>query len=94
MPVPSVPVFNTRPAVLSDIDGERGRQNAKWGEQNHTDPLWLAIATEELGEAAQEVLTEEFGTAGNGHGDLREELVQCAAVLVAWIECIDRSNQS
>lgn len=40
------------------------------------------------------ILGEEFGevcnaTFGDGVGDLREELVQVAAVAVAWIEAID-----
>jgi hypothetical protein len=45
---------------------------------------WGHIAIEELAEAVE---------AGTLHGDgprLREELVQTAAVLVAWIQCLDR----
>jgi hypothetical protein len=53
--------------------------------------MWNAILSEEVGESAQEVLTLEWGEeAGGGHGNLREELVQVAAVAVAWIEAIDR----
>lgn len=76
--------------IVQDVLDERERQDDKWGVQNHLDLTWNAILMEEAGEAAQEILTQSFGAAGNGHGDLREELVQIAAVAVAWIEAIDR----
>lgn len=78
--------------VLEDVFEERKRQNNKWGSQrNLSDLTWLAILTEEVGESAQEVLTRIPGNeeAGKGHGDLREELVQVAAVAIAWIEALD-----
>lgn len=68
---------------------ERESQTKKWGTQHHPPETWLTILTEEIGEAAQEVLTQRFGEAAKGHGDLREELVHAAAVIVAWIEDID-----
>ncbi len=76
--------------VLLDIVDERERQDQKWGIQNHLDLTWNAILMEEIGEAAQEVLTRSMGSIAKGHGDLREELIQVAAVTVAWIEAIDR----
>lgn len=76
--------------ALTDILDERKRQDAKWGVQNHLDLVWNAILVEEVGEAAQEVLTQAYGSDGKGHGDLREELVHIAAVTLAWIECMDR----
>jgi NTP pyrophosphatase (non-canonical NTP hydrolase) len=53
----------------------------------------LACLTEELGEVAQEVLTQEGrrlarDTTGTREG-LRKELVQVAAVAVAWIEALE-----
>jgi hypothetical protein len=44
---------------------------------------WLDIALEELAEAFAE----------SDPLELRKELVQAAAVLVAWIECIDRNKR-
>jgi NTP pyrophosphatase (non-canonical NTP hydrolase) len=76
--------------ILEDVYAERERQDGKWGIQRHDDPTWLAILSEEIGESAQEVLQRKFGDVANGHGDLREELVQVAAVAVAWVEEIDR----
>lgn len=72
--------------VLQEVQAERERQEQTWGRQDHADPIWLAVLTEEVGEAAQGVLHEMFG----GTAKARPELVQVAAVVVAWIECIDR----
>jgi hypothetical protein len=93
--------------VLQEIKGERNRQDHKWGEQNWPDGTrrvlyeysakvaktvcdenfknktltWKQILHEEVLEA----FTEEDSLK------LREELIQVAAVAVAWIECIDRN---
>jgi len=77
--------------VLSDVNHERRRQVRKWGEQHHDDAWWCVIEMEELGEVAKEV----FDGYSLGSNDpnyvarLREELVQVAAVAVAWVEDID-----
>jgi NTP pyrophosphatase (non-canonical NTP hydrolase) len=78
--------------VLRDVIAERGRQDTKWGDQSgHADELWLTILSEEVGEAAKEVLDARFD---NTWADLRKELVQVAAVVVAWIEAIDRRAET
>jgi hypothetical protein len=79
-------VARLREAQNPDVIEERHRQDQVWGQQEHDDPLWLAILTEEVGEAAEGVLHEIFG----GHAVTRREVVQVAAVALAWIECIDR----
>lgn len=71
-----------------DIFAERQRQELQWGEQNHDAFKWLAILGEEVGEANQAALHDEFG--GHAKGTLRKELVQIAAVAIAFIECLDR----
>jgi len=47
-------------AIISQITTERSRQDAKWGEQNHDFPVWLAILMEEIGEASQAYLKLNF----------------------------------
>ena len=42
--------------ILQEIVIERRKQDAKWGEQDHRPVWWLAIAVEELGEAAEATL--------------------------------------
>jgi hypothetical protein len=91
--------------VLDDVQRERVAQDRRWGQQNHPDgtgrpgsreaadqararckanvPIddnWRDILDEEVAEAFAEV----------NPAKLRDELVQVAAVAVAWIEAIDR----
>lgn len=96
----------TEHAVLDEIRVERENQDAKWGEQNHPDGTgghgrlrdadqarreckrqfaegsgtWLDILDEEVAEAYAE----------DDPAKLRAELIQVAAVAVAWVEAIDR----
>ena len=72
----------TKEAFNDLIEIERNAQDAKWGEQRHSDEKWLAILLEELGEAAKAVLEK------NEKG-LLEEAVQVAAVLQNWITSRD-----
>ena len=79
--------------VLDEVHTERLKQNEKWGEQNHNDFIWTAILGEEFGEVAQQALWAHFDNDGpteKGGNSVRKELIQVAAVAVAWIECIDR----
>lgn len=111
--------------VYLQIQDERSRQVAKWGEQNH--PNGTGEKTTPMAEIvrgpANAIVNRHFAfglalqakTATDAHAKdgsltyadifleevlealaeedpvkLREELVQCAAVAVAWIEKIDR----
>jgi hypothetical protein len=95
--------------VLGEVFDERRRQDEKWGVQDHNDntgrgewklaadywksvnqsraqfgiPSWCYILLEEVFEALAET----------GPQLLRAELVQSAAVCVAWIEAIDRRSK-
>lgn len=91
--------------VLDEVDAERHRQHAKWGEQGHpsgTDASWRTSADwvrQQVEKAAREgrvtfldILQEEVLEvfAETDPARLRAELVQVAAVAVQWIEAIDR----
>lgn len=81
--------------ILEEIRAERVRQNAKWGEQNHTPIEWIAILGEEFGEASKEALENHFKYANNtGLANYRKELIQVAAVAVQMIECLDRNTKT
>lgn len=56
-------------------------------EHQHGHGDWRGILKEEYYEAMYEA-------ACHNEPKLRTELIQCAAVIVAWIECIDRRNGS
>lgn len=62
------------------IRQERERQDEKWGEQNHLPSMWMLIAQEEMGEVAKAILERK-------PDEYRQELIQAAAVLTAWLEC-------
>ena len=81
--------------IINQIACERKNQDDKWGEQNHSVCEWMTILGEEVGEACQEALRIRFGAEHKRQiyiEDLRKELIQCAAVCVAAIECLDRGN--
>lgn len=100
-------------AVLADLVRERGRQDAKFGVQNHPDLpkgakhpcAFFGLPTADAARLHCEdafkrgtgsyahVLVEEVSEAIEDAHDpvkLRAELVQVAAVAVAWVEKIDR----
>lgn len=88
--------------ILDEIHRECGRQERKWGVQSHGPLKWLAILTEEVGEAAMDVneLTPVHLACDDARTEsdvrayleirLRAELIQIAAVATSWVECMDR----
>lgn len=83
--------------VLAEVHAERRGQDAKWGEQNLDPFAYLAILTEETGEASQAAVKARFEALGPTDSRMllkhyRAELVQVAAVAVAMIECLDRDT--
>lgn len=76
--------------ILMEVYRERDRQDVKWGDQSgNSDLTFVAVLTEEVGEVAQAVLKTHF-EGGKSIDDVREELIQVAAVAVAHVEAIDR----
>lgn len=95
-------------SFLAEIVLERNRQDAKWGEQNHPDGTgrpgarqladWaraVCKANDPTRDNWQDILTEEvYETfAETDPVLLRAELVQIAAVCMAWVEAIDRRGR-
>jgi len=92
--------------VLAEIQSERARQDARWGEQNHPDgtgyPFSRAAAdiarsncqaAAEAGEVTWRLISNEEHAEAMAESDplkLRAELIQDAAVKVAWVAAIDR----
>lgn len=68
---------------LLEIEKERVRQDLKWGADKHPGSgLWSLVLMEEVGEEARAAMTGDIAA-------LRNELVQVAAVAVAWVESLD-----
>jgi hypothetical protein len=100
---------NGRDRVLADLNKERDQQDEMWGPQySHPDGTggvhrWLADSYRDLCQAnfdagegtfADILLEEVFeAMAESDPVLLRGELVQAGAVIVKWIEAIDRREE-
>ena len=70
--------------VLEHVLAERERQDLKWGDQiKNSDELWTVIAVEEFGEVSREVYEKDLPKT-------YMEVIQLAAVCVAWAESLHR----
>lgn len=79
--------FERRGHALAAIDMERNSQDSIWGEQNHPNLFWLSLLAEEFGEVARDINDKNLE-------NIKSEIVQTAAVCVAWLECIERNNRN
>ena len=100
-------VFLPQPLTSSAVEAERVRahykhMNSPTGSMEMkpwTDPSWLAVIMEELGEAAHEL--NEWQRSGHSSENISQderqlrlckELIQTAAMVCAWIEAIDTNR--
>lgn len=89
----SVTCRSVRAGIFRDILTERERQREKWSEHHSwgrgdcsssdvPEIVKAAVLSEECGEVSRAVLERD-------REELRRELIQVAAVAVAWLEYID-----
>lgn len=87
-----MPEYRIDDDILSDLLGERIEQNEKWARVganwDEPDELKLTVLVEEVGEVAKAVLEHSMRTP-QGRYNLYRELIQVAAVAIAWAESID-----
>jgi NTP pyrophosphatase (non-canonical NTP hydrolase) len=70
-------------AMVVSVRKERMSQDDKWGQhRSMADPFWMMVLMEEVGEVARAFLQK------SGDKRILDELIQCAAVIFAWAECI------
>lgn len=87
-------------AVGRLIKAERARQDAKFGPMGNLPNLTLeqrmCVLTEEVGELAQALndARRPGGYSRDGLADARAELIQVAAVAVAWLEALEAGKAS
>lgn len=75
-------------SIINDIVKERNRQDVLWGaDRDLSHGQWLVILVEEVGEVAKAMQEGDWK-------DIRTELIQVAAVCVAWLENIDRGYET
>lgn len=72
--------------ILGNVEEERRRQSKLWGKQSHDYSYWLTILIEEIGEVAQAIQKGSVASKISDAGDLYMELIQTAAVTVAFAE--------
>ena len=72
--------------IILDIVAERKRQDKLYGKQRHIDGVWLQIFIEEVGEMAQAMQANKPWGKPTDENNLYEEVIQAAAVLVAFAE--------
>jgi NTP pyrophosphatase (non-canonical NTP hydrolase) len=85
-----------RQDLHDEIDAERDRQDAKFGWigapksilPGDNEYAKLGVLMEEVGEVSRELLESQFAGVIGTTPHLEEELIQVAAVAVAWVEAI------
>ena len=79
---------NSRKEVLDDIVAERQRQDEKWGADRELgSTTWHVILSEEFGECANAFLEDDMES-------LYAEIIQTAAVAVAWLETMIEEEEA
>lgn len=75
-----------RQEIYDWINEERDVQDLKWGPNRKQNPhTWLSILVEEVGEVAKAILNHNVS-------NLCDELIQCCAVIITWLESIEEEN--
>jgi NTP pyrophosphatase (non-canonical NTP hydrolase) len=83
-------ITRTTHDLAAEISRARLRAHEKHGENSieaidGSDPRWLSILVEEVGEAAHELTYDATGS-------LRDELLDIITVTTAWVAAIDRQK--
>ena len=68
---------------------EQGNQKYKWGEQHHSEEVWLTILAEEVGEVAKAILDN----AGKPSKEAFKEIIQVAAVCISWLDTYEEERK-
>ena len=78
-----------RIVIFNLINQERDLQDVKWGALPRylSDMVWLTILMEEVGECAKAILMRDWS-------NLKLEIIQVAAVAIAWLEDEENHNNS
>src|SRR5436190_1492862 len=79
------PMSNHTASVLREVADERHRQLSLWGDQLHSQLVWLSILGEEFGEVGRAINEKN-------EQEYRAELVEVAAVAVAAVESLDKNK--
>ncbi len=85
---PTAVQYQSAEPVFQLIRQERALQDKKWGAgRDLPDHLWYTVSGEEHGEIARAMLEGD-------NENLEEELIQLAALCVAWVECLRKRRNA
>lgn len=76
--------------IINDVIAERQRQDAKWGEQNHSPDRWATIIGEKYGEICKAVNEFGFHPKPETEQDIYTEAIHTMASCMAMLECMER----
>lgn len=80
--------------ILEEVRIERIKQDSRFGwPRRHEPAWWLTILAEEFGEYARDVCDRKF-EEGLYLDNMREELIQIAAVAIAAVEDLDIQHRT
>lgn len=72
---------------MSKVSREQQRQRKLFGDQNDKDDLeWLAVTSEEWGEAARELNEMYFNNTPGAEKRMEKELIETMACIKTWLE--------
>ena len=80
--------------IINEIRAERQHSIDKHGKNSMeylkgSDPAWLAILVEEIGETAKALTYDN-----KDNENLRDELIDVLAVASSWVEAMDRDKEN
>lgn len=78
--------------IIGKVLEERKRQDAKWGEQNHSSYVWASIIGEEYGEMCKAINEFGFNPTLDREQDIYTEAIQTIASCMAMLECMERNR--
>ncbi|MBD5549493.1 MAG: hypothetical protein HDQ97_19295 [Lachnospiraceae bacterium] len=78
--------------IINMVLEERKRQDTKWGEQNHTAPVWGMIIGEEYGEMCKAINEFGFNPTPDTEEQIYTEAIHTMASCMAMLECIERNR--
>lgn len=89
----AIGIYGEKVKIMSDVIAERNRQDAKWGEQNHSAYVWATIIGEEYGETCKAINEFGFNPTPETEQDIYTEAIQTMASCMAMLECMERSRR-
>lgn len=77
-----------------EIRDEMQRRRAAFGEENHKPVMWAAILQEATGRLATQAILTEYKDKDASQPKMRHAVIQCSAIMILLLKCIDDGRLS